>query len=108
VDLDPDRGDFLLFPERVELPRTGLLGVFLDDGREGVRVRGFADDSPAEQAGLKKGDLILKIAGSDIDSYSDIRFVLMDRAPGDEVPVEVMRASLFLGDELLSYRVKLF
>jgi uncharacterized iron-regulated protein len=106
--LDPELADFMLFPRRVELPRTGLLGVVLDTERDGVKVRGFADDSPAERAGLKKGDRILKVAGATIDSYSDIRLALMDHEPGEEVPVEVVREGVFLGDEHLSYRVKLF
>lgn len=105
--LEPDLADFLLFPERIELPRSGLLGVMLDADRAGVTVKDFSDDSPAESAGLKEGDRILAIAGSPIESYSDIRLTLMDRFPGEEVPVEVERKNMILGDERLSYRVKL-
>lgn len=105
--LEPDLADFLLFPERIDLPRSGLLGVMLDLDGDGVTVKDFGDDSPAENAGLKTGDRILTIAGASVESYSDIRLTLMDRRPGEEVPVEVKRERMILGDERLSYQVKL-
>jgi uncharacterized iron-regulated protein len=105
--LEPDLADFLLFPERIDLPRSGLLGVMLDVDGDGVTVKDFGDDSPAESAGLKAGDRILTIAGAPVQSYSDIRLTLMDRRPGEEVPVEVEREHMILGGERLSYRVKL-
>ena len=105
--LEPDLADFVLFPERIDLPRSGLLGVMLDLDGDGVTVKDFGDDSPAESAGLKEGDRILTIAGASVESYSDIRLTLMDRRPGEAVPVEVKREHMVLGDEKLSYQVKL-
>jgi len=80
--MEPGLADFLLFPERIDLPRSGLLGILLDLDGDGVAVKGFSDDSPAEQAGLEKGDRVVRIAGQPIASYTDIRFSLMDHPPG--------------------------
>ncbi len=106
--LDRELADFLLFPDRVDLPKSGLLGVFLDTEGEGVKVKGFADNSPAEEAGLKEDDKILSIAGMSIENYTDIRLALMDRPAGEQVDVEVQRTHLVFGDERNRYRVTLY
>lgn len=106
-DMDPALADFLLFPQRIDLPRTGLMGVFLDTEKDGVSIKGFSDDSPAETSGLKKGDRILSIAGVNIESYSDIRLSLMDHAVGEKVDVKVERENLILDDEQLTFSVTL-
>ncbi len=106
--LDPDLADYLLFPHQVKLPKSGLMGVFLDTENKGVSIKGFADDSPAKQVGLKKGDRILRLAGTLVQTYSDVRLALMDRVAGEEVPVDVLREHMILGDEQLSYSIKLY
>jgi len=104
----PGLADYLLFPERIDLPRSGLLGILLDLEGNGVAVKGFSEDSPAESVGLKKGDRVVTIAGKPVASYTDIRLSLMDHRAGEEVRVEVLRANLILDDERLSYQVKLY
>ncbi len=107
-ELDPRLADYLLFPERVDLPKSGLMGVFLDTEGEGVKIKGFADNSPGEEAGLKKDDMILAIAGHPIENYTDIRLSLMDRLAGEPVEVEILRENLVLDDERNSYQVTLY
>ncbi len=106
--LDPELADYLLFPNKLSLPKSGLMGVFLDTERDGVSIKGFADESPAKTVGLKEGDRILRLAGAPIQSYSDIRLVLMDRVAGEEVPVDVLREHVIFGDEQLSFSIKLY
>jgi len=92
-DLDPQVADYLLFPHRVDLAATGRLGVMLDTetGGAGVAVQGFSDQSGAEAAGMKAGDRILRIGERDIVRYADIRLALIDSAPGQKLPVTVVR-----------------
>lgn len=106
--MDPALADFVLFPKRIDLPRSGLMGVMLDSEKDGVTVKGFAENSPAQSSGLEKGDRILRIGDSAIDSYSDIRLALMDYAVGQKVTVEVLRDNLITDDERLSYPVTLY
>jgi S1-C subfamily serine protease len=47
--------------------------------------------SPAEQAGLAKGDIVVSLAGTPIDNLADLSGVLKSHQPGDQVLVEVMR-----------------
>jgi uncharacterized iron-regulated protein len=105
--LHPGLADYLLLPERRELPPAGLLGVRLESGVEGPRVQGFAAKSAALEAGVRKRDRILRIDGEEITAYSDIRLALLGRSPGDRVQVAVERQRLFFGPKELSFEVEL-
>ncbi|MCF8005608.1 MAG: ChaN family lipoprotein, partial [Chromatiaceae bacterium] len=91
--LDPEMADFLLYPQPVGLPKTGLMGVMLDTDSEGqgVAIQGFAQQSGARDAGVKEGDRIIEIGDTSIDSYADIRIALMDSRPGQQMPIAVLR-----------------
>jgi uncharacterized iron-regulated protein len=106
---DPDMADFVLFPKRVSLPKTGLLGVMLDTRSEGegIGVQGFSEVSGAKAAGVEEGDRIISVAENPIASYADIRIVLMDARPGETLPVEVLREKLLGEPERLSFDIEL-
>ena len=57
----------------------------------GVLVASVEENSPAEKAGVKVGDIIVGIDGKDVQSSSDIRRALKDKKEGDAVRVEVLR-----------------
>jgi uncharacterized iron-regulated protein len=107
--LDPEMADFLLYPQPVGLPKTGLMGVMLDTDSEGqgVAIQGFAQQNGARDAGVKEGDRIIEIGDTSIDSYADIRIALMDSRPGQQMPIAVLRNPLVGGAEQLSFDVTL-
>jgi len=96
--MDPKLADYILYPRQVGLPAAGMLGVMLElpDGG-GVLVQGFSEDSGARDAGVKPGDRIVRVGDHAIDDYADIRIALMDSRPGQQMPVEVIRRTAFLG-----------
>jgi uncharacterized iron-regulated protein len=106
---DPALADFILYPQRVDLPATGLLGVMLDTEAEGqgLGVQGFSENSGAKAAGVETGDRIVSVGDSSIDSYADIRIALMDSRPGDTLPVQVLRDKVIGGSERLTFEVEL-
>jgi uncharacterized iron-regulated protein len=106
---DPAMADFVLYPRPVDLPATGLLGVMLDTESEGdgLGIKGFANNSGAEAAGVKQGDRIVRVGDNAIDSYADIRIALMDSNPGQKLPVEVMRKTLLGTPERVTFEVEL-
>jgi serine protease Do len=57
----------------------------------GVLISEVIEDSPAEKAGLKAGDVIIEMNGDDIESSSDVIEVIEDMEVEDEVSVVVMR-----------------
>ncbi|MDF3917630.1 DegQ family serine endoprotease [Salinicola salarius] len=61
------------------------------DGTEGALVSDVSDDSPAQKAGLKAGDVILSADGADIDDSTTLPRLIGQVAPGDEVTLQVMR-----------------
>jgi uncharacterized iron-regulated protein len=108
-ELDPSAADYLLFPGRAELPAAGMLGVMLDEQSDGqgALVMGFGDGSGAQAAGLKEGDRIVRIGDQPVKGYPDIRITLLDRQPGQRLPVEVRRKGVVGGEETLTFEVEL-
>ena len=58
----------------------------------GAVVQDVAPLGPAEDGGLRPGDIIVGIAGEDVRSSDDVSRAVDARSPGDEVEVEVVRA----------------
>jgi len=57
---------------------------------EGVLVRSVKKGSPAESAGLRAGDVILKIDGEKVTDTADLRSALRERR-GKEFPIVIVR-----------------
>ena len=108
-DPDPAAADYLLDPQPVELPPAGLLGIQLGEqiDARGARVQGFGPGSGAKAAGIKEGDLILRIGDQPVTGYADIRIALLDGQPGQRLPVQVRRKGGGGEDETLRFEVEL-
>lgn len=88
--------------ERFE-PSGGYLGVRVEDIDEarakekklkevrGVEVTSVEPESPAEQAGLKKGDVILEFNGYRVDSVAQFTRLVRETPPGRSVEIVVSR-----------------
>ncbi len=63
-------------------PPPGVKGVLLDDVRPG---------GGAEKAGMKRGDVLMRLGKLDIGSVEDLMFVLMQAKPGETVKAVVLR-----------------
>ncbi len=61
---------------------------------EGVYISSLEMDSPALEAGIKSGDVICKINGTEVKSQSEITRLLLLSAPGDEMIIDVKRMGL--------------
>ena len=59
---------------------------------QGVYVDTVVEGGPAEEAGIKKGDVITKIVGTAIDAYKDLVDRLEYYEAGETVELEVYRA----------------
>ncbi len=83
----------------------GRLGVYIQDltkelaesfsidQREGILVAQVMEDSPAEKAGLRQGDVILKLDGKTVDKVADFRNKVAMTRPGETVELLVLRDS---------------
>jgi hypothetical protein len=71
--------------------RFGIVPDFGGEPGKGAKISGTSEGSPAEKAGLKAGDVIVKFAGKTITGLEDLSYALGDKKPGDEVEVVVVR-----------------
>ncbi len=81
----------------------GFMGVELDDISEqmgdyfevedgkGALITSVHEDSAADKAGLKAGDIIVKMGDEEIESASDVYSALSDTKADDEMKIEVVR-----------------
>ncbi|WP_313307467.1 Do family serine endopeptidase [Epilithonimonas hominis] len=58
---------------------------------DGVYVTEVTGKSGAEDAGIRTGDIITKIDGTNIGSFADLSFAIGSRRPGDKVTVTYTR-----------------
>jgi aminopeptidase YwaD len=59
--------------------------------KDGMKIGGIRPDGPAEKAGLKAGDIIVKMAGKKVTNIYDYMGVLSELKVGDVVEVMVLR-----------------
>ncbi len=73
--------------------RKVSLGTVPDFGYEGegVRLEGIVAGSPAEKAGMKRGDLITALNGKTVKELRDLSDILKGLGAGDKVEVLLLR-----------------
>ena len=92
----------LLWPAEIWAQNRGHLGVFiqnaprLPEGSEasssaGVLIRGVMRDGPAEQSGLRRGDIILKFSGEPVGQVEDLQRLLRAVPLGETAEIEILR-----------------
>lgn len=89
-----------------QLIRTGkavhpVIGVYLDPDHEGEGVRiaeqgpdgrpALTPDGPAEKAGLKPGDVVVKFEGRPVNDQGEFIVAIRSRNVGDEVTLTIRR-----------------
>ena len=83
-----------------DAPRRTLIGVQLDSagGREGAHVKDVSPGGPAEQAGIRAGDVIVAVNGKNVANKDDpgqsapeVARLLRDVEPNSKVKVRVLR-----------------
>lgn len=90
-------------------PRA-MLGVYTEQNEKGAKINQVMDDSPAQKAGLAKGDIITKAGDRDITDPSSLSEAIGDLKPGDEVQIQYLRdnkqkkAKVILGEHKSSAR----
>lgn len=63
------------------------------EGHDGMKLDGVREGSPAERAGLRAGDTIIKMAGREIRNVYDYTYALSEMKVGQEYEVEVRRGT---------------
>ncbi|NPA66942.1 MAG: Do family serine endopeptidase [Epsilonproteobacteria bacterium] len=81
--------------------KRGYLGVSITnitsemsnfyDGKFGALVASVGENTPAKQAGLKRGDLIIAVNGKKVDSANSLKNIIGTYAPGSTVELTYIR-----------------
>lgn len=58
---------------------------------EGIYVAKVTEESAAEEAGLKEGDIITAIDGKEVNKMADLQEYLAKKRPGDKVSISYLR-----------------
>ncbi|MFM7125817.1 MAG: S1C family serine protease [Actinomycetota bacterium] len=76
-------------------PRVeGYLGVSLlgrADGGRGALINEVTAGSPADDAGLRPGDVVIAADGSPVDGQPAFVAAIRDKSPGDTIDIQVLR-----------------
>lgn len=83
-------------------PAEAYLGVKATTDKMALKIVAITPNSPAEKAGLKANDAILKVDNQKLASVEDLSDFLKTRRPATEVTVHVQR-----GDQTIPIRVVL-
>lgn len=68
-----------------------FLGVLTAKVEKGVIVKNVIDESGAQKAGLKDGDIIMKFGDKEITTPDDLRNAVQSYKPGDKVDISYLR-----------------
>ncbi len=98
LDQQPKRPEYrkVMTPRPRRKIRGGMrayLGTIPDYGSkvEGVKLTGVRSGGPADKAGIKGGDIIIKMGRYPIRNLYDMVFALRDYAPGEKLKIVVKR-----------------
>ncbi len=92
IGLLPPILDELLTSGRTSRPPRPWLGVFSAESDGDVVVMSVAENSPAERAGLRRGDIISDVRDAQVGGLADFyRKVWMTGEAGTEVPMRIVR-----------------
>jgi hypothetical protein len=104
----PGIADYLLVTKgNIELPKAGKLGVSVLDGADSVYISEFATGSAAQAAGLEVADHILALNGVKVANMTELKVMMFDKQPGDQVQVDVLRNSVMGAKKELRFEVTL-
>ncbi len=82
----------LMSTRRVKQTWHGVVGaVEFNASRHGLKIKVCEEDSPATQASLSEGDVILSVDGHDVHRQLDLELALLSVGSGKEVVLSVRR-----------------
>ncbi len=68
-----------------------MLGVTTEKVEKGVEVKNITGESAASKAGLKEGDIIIRVDETKVETPDQLSEVIQKRKPGDKITVAFLR-----------------
>lgn len=95
-------GSFAYAANRTPAPSPAARQAQEQPAEPGVLIASVEKDSPASRAGIVRGDILIRIGDTDVNTFREIQTVLQNRRPGEQVDVTVTH-----GDESRTRAVSL-
>jgi membrane-associated protease RseP (regulator of RpoE activity) len=73
------------------VPGTAAPGLGSQSSGAGILVQGLVPGSPAMQAGIQSGDVIVQVDGATLDANTRLSDIISAHKPGDTVKITVQR-----------------
>ncbi|WP_033920251.1 Do family serine endopeptidase [Sphingomonas sp. 37zxx] len=86
-----------------QTPQRGYLGVGLQpidedlatalgvERNQGELIRSVEPGKPAAAAGIRQGDVVMRVNNQDVTPQNNLSFIVSNTPPGTRIPVEVLR-----------------
>ncbi len=74
-----------------EPENAAYLGTRGENADVGARLTEVTEESPAAEAGLEVGDIVIGVEGETVHSYNDFQAAIRSRLAGDTIALEVSR-----------------
>jgi serine protease Do len=68
-----------------------FLGIGMEKTDEGIRINDITKESAAEKAGLKEGDVIVRLDGKKMETQMDVTNTISSHKPGDAIDIVYKR-----------------
>ncbi len=91
IDIAERVADALVAGEPVEFGYLGIEGGDAAGGEAGALIGAVVPGSPAEDAGLQPGDLVIGLNGDAVTSFGDLGVIIRRHVPGDELELTISR-----------------
>ncbi len=76
------------------------LGIAIEQGKDGVRIKAILPDTPAEKAGLKAEDEVLKVDGKAVKDPAELIQLIQSKGVGFKVTLDLLRNSKSLSTSI--------
>jgi uncharacterized iron-regulated protein len=90
LPVSKDIADYLVLSVEQSLPPTGLIGAFLETEGKLLTIEGFSNNSAVKDAGVKKGAVIIGVDEKQVENFSDFKFAIMSKKPGDTIDLHYL------------------
>src|SRR5699024_5773357 len=91
IDIAKVVADRIVAGEPTEGGFLGVRGGDAAGSRQGAILAEIETDSPAAEAGMQPGDLIISVDGDRVAGMIDLQAQISTRRPGDEVTIGLLR-----------------
>ncbi|MDY5051529.1 MAG: ChaN family lipoprotein, partial [Candidatus Mucispirillum faecigallinarum] len=103
---DEFNADIYIYTEEIKSEGTPKIGVSISTEEEDkgiVKVESVSKDSPAQKAGIKNGDIILKCGYHTINNIGSLKYALYEKGYNSVIECDIKR-----GKNIINKNIKLF